>query len=103
MTERDDATAEKTSEGERRQAQRFDAVVPLQVDGVPAKLTDLSATGVGFLAKEPIEPGRSVEIGVNHLPDERHPQPCNAEVVRVEQTDDGFAVGARLSQPAAKP
>ena len=102
MTQRDEEMAAKT-DGERRQAQRFDAVVPLQVDGVPAKLTDLSATGVGFVAKEPLEPGASVEIGVRHLPDEKHPKPCNAEVVRVEPADNGFAVGARLSKPAAKP
>ena len=99
MTERDDGVAANAS-GERRQAPRFDAVVPLEVDGVPAKLTDLSATGVGFLAREPLEPGSEVEIGVRHLPDEKHPEPSKAEVVRVEPTDDGFAVGARLAKPA---
>lgn len=87
-------------QGERRGAPRFETALPVQVGNVRAKLTDLSATGVGFVAPEPLEPGTQVEIGVHHLPDEHHPPPSTAEVVRVRPTDGGFAIGARLAQPA---
>lgn len=86
--------------GERRGAPRFETALPVQVGSVKARLTDLSATGIGFVAPEPLEPGMQVEIGVRHLPDERHPPPSTAEVVRVQPTDGGFAIGARLAQPA---
>ena len=85
--------------GERRQAQRFGAALPLAVAGVKAEMTDLSATGVGFLADQPLTPGSTVAIGVRHLPDESHPPPCTAEVVRVTPADDGFTIGARLDKP----
>ena len=94
MSERD--TPQQPEPDERRLAPRFGAKLPLDVDGVKAKLTDLSATGVGFVSEQAIEPGSSVEIGIRHLPDDKHPPPLNAEVVRVTPAGEGFAVGARL-------
>jgi hypothetical protein len=85
---------------ERRHAKRYGSAMPLHVDGAKAQLTDLSATGVGFVTEEPLEPGNNVSIGIRHLPDDSHPAACNAEVVRVDESEDGsFAVGAKLAKP----
>jgi hypothetical protein len=100
MNDREPDIDQATSE--RRQAKRFGSAMPLYVDGVKAQLTDLSATGVGFVSEEPFEPGHNVQIGVRHLPDDRHPRPCEAEVVRVTRGERGFRVGARLAQPVAQ-
>jgi hypothetical protein len=84
---------------ERRQARRFAAALPLDVSGIKAELLDFSTTGVRFVAEQPLHPGSTVAIGVRHLPDDAHPPPCKAEVVRVASFAGGFTVGAKLAPP----
>jgi hypothetical protein len=93
-----DDSRETSSHPDRREARRFDTRLPVDVDGRKARLTDLSQTGVGFVTDEPPPTGSTVKIGVRHLPDDRHPAPSEAEVVRVNEEPDGsFNVGARLN------
>ena len=80
---------------DRRPAHRFSARMPLDVSGAKAKLTDMTDTGVAFVTAEPFEPGMRVEISVRHLPDDRHPAPAHAQVVRVEMQDGLYEVDAR--------
>lgn len=88
------------SHPDRRDAQRLPSGLPIYVDGRQARLTDLSTEGVGFETREPPLPGERVQVGVRHLPDDAHPAPCEAEVVRVEAGAEGvFTVGARLRKP----
>jgi hypothetical protein len=83
---------------DKRRAPRFSArQFPLDVSGAKARLTDLSDTGVGFVTDQALAPGAQVEVSVRHLPDDRHPAPLAAEVVRVERDAQGrYAVGAKI-------
>jgi hypothetical protein len=82
---------------ERRQAERFDAAMPLTVDGRQGTTQDLSATGLSFLAERPYEIGSRVDVVIEYLLDGHHyPLRCEAEVVRSDAAEGGFRVGARL-------
>ena len=86
------------AQGERRGAERFDAAMPVSVNGDPATTRDLSASGLSFLAERTYEPGTLVDVVIEYLLDGHHyPLRCQAEVVRVEPTADGFRIGARLA------
>lgn len=87
---------------ERRQAERFEAAMPVNVDGVPGTTQDLSTTGLSFRSDRAYEPGARVEVVIEYLLDgHQYPLRCEAEVVRSIPEDDGFTIGARLvPQPA---
>lgn len=98
---------------ERREAERFEAAMPVSVDGRAAVTGDLSSTGLSFLADRPYTPGAHIEVVIEYLLDgHQYPLRCDAEVMRVEAVQGGWRVGARLapqsqladvSVPAAEP
>lgn len=83
--------------GERRQAERFAAAMPVTVDGQQGTTEDLSTTGLAFHADHAYEPGSQVEVVIEYLLDGHHyPLRCQAEVVRSVPDGEGWRVGARL-------
>ncbi|MBI5276127.1 MAG: PilZ domain-containing protein [Burkholderiales bacterium] len=91
------------SKQDKRRAPRYSSRFSLDVSGAKAKLTDLSETGVGFVTEQPLAPGANVQVSVRHLPDDKHPEPMAAEVVRVERDAQGrYAVGARLGKGSTR-
>lgn len=94
----------RRGEDERRQAERFSAAMPVRIDGREATTQDLSATGLSFVSDRPHVPGARVEVVIEYLLDGHHyPLRCEAEVVRVERTEGGFLVGARLTPHSQLP
>jgi hypothetical protein len=92
---------------ERRQAERFGAAMPVNVDGQPGTTKDLSAGGLSFLSERPYDAGARIQVIIEYLLDgHQYPLRCEAEVIRSEAVEGGFRVGARLlprPQPAAVP
>jgi len=85
------------SGGERRQAQRFAAAMPVTVDGREGTTQDLSTTGLAFHSEQSYEPGTLVDVVIEYLLDGHHfPLRCKAEVVRSEADGQRWRVGARL-------
>jgi hypothetical protein len=85
------------SGGERREAERFAAAMPLIVDGFEWTTHDLSTTGLSFRSVHEYAPGTHVEVVIEYLLDgHQYPLHCRAEVVRSEAEGDGWRVGARL-------
>jgi hypothetical protein len=83
---------------ERRQAERFEAAMPVSVDGRAAVTGDLSSTGLSFLSDRSYAPGARVEVVIEYLLDgHQYPLRCEAEVVRVEAVEGGWRIGARLA------
>ncbi|MDB5751262.1 MAG: hypothetical protein JWP65_1683 [Ramlibacter sp.] len=83
---------------ERRGAERIPAQMPICVEGSEGVTSDLSATGVSFLADKPYEIGATVEMVIEYLLDgHQYPLHCQAEVVRVRPAPGGYAIGARLT------
>jgi hypothetical protein len=83
--------------GERRQAERFAAAMPVSVDGREGVTQDLSTTGLAFHSQRPYEAGTLVDVVIEYLLDGHHfPLRCKAEVVRSEADGDGWRIGARL-------
>jgi hypothetical protein len=86
----------KTRE-DRRHAQRFNAAMPMRVDGQPGTTQDLSTSGLSFRAKRAYAPGTLLDVVIEYLLDgERYPLECQAEVVRCVHYASGFTIGARL-------
>lgn len=82
---------------DRRYAERFEAALPMRVDGQPGTTRDLSASGLSFHAKRPYAPGALLDVVIEYLLDgERYPLQCQAEVVRSVPHDHGYTIGARL-------
>jgi len=85
------------SGGDRRQAERFAAAMPVTVDGQQGTTQDLSTSGLAFHADRHYAPGAQVEVVIEYLLDGHHyPLRCLAEVVRSEPDGDGWSIGARL-------
>lgn len=85
------------SGGERRQAQRFVAAMPLSVDGREGTTHDLSTTGLSFQSGQAYAPGTQVEVVIEYLLDgHQYPLRCLAEVVRSDRHEEGWRIGARL-------
>lgn len=83
--------------GDRRQAERFGAAMPVSVDGAPGTTHDLSASGLCFLSERSFETGAHIEVVIEYLLDgHQYPLRCEAEVVRSEAAEGGFRVSARL-------
>lgn len=83
---------------ERRQAERFEAAMPVSVDGRDAVTGDLSSTGLSFFSDHAYTPGTHIEVVIEYLLDgHQYPLRCDAEVVRVDAVQDGWRVGARLA------
>lgn len=86
----------KTRE-DRRYAERFEAAMPIRVDGQPGTTRDLSASGLSFHAKRPYAPGALLDVVIEYLLEgERYPLQCQAQVVRSVPDATGFTIGARL-------
>ncbi|MBK6006570.1 PilZ domain-containing protein [Ramlibacter ginsenosidimutans] len=86
----------KTRE-DRRYAERFEAAMPIRVDGQPGTTRDLSASGLSFHAKRPYAPGALLDVVIEYLLEgERYPLQCQAQVVRSVPDSTGFTIGARL-------
>jgi hypothetical protein len=85
-------------ERERRAAERIRAEMPISIAGREGITSDLSASGLSFLADQPYEVGACVEVVIEYLLDGHHyPLHCQAEVVRVWPAPGGYAIGARLA------
>ena len=83
--------------GERREAERFGAAMPVSVDGEQATTRDLSASGLSFLSEHAYQAGARVKVVIEYLLDgHQYPLRCEAEVVRSDPAEGGFRVGARL-------
>ena len=83
---------------ERRAAERILAEMPISVAGREGVTSDLSATGLSFLADQPYDIGATVEVVIEYLLDgHQYPLHCQAEVVQVRPAPGGYAVGARLT------
>jgi hypothetical protein len=83
--------------GDRRQAERFGAAMPVRVDGAPGTTEDLSASGLCFLSERAFEAGVRIEVVIEYLLDGHHyPLRCQAEVVRSETAGSRYRVGAKL-------
>jgi hypothetical protein len=86
------------SADERRQAERFNAAMPVSVDGQEGTTQDLSTTGLSFHAEHAYAAGTLVEVVIEYLLDgHRYPLRCQAEVVRSVPDGGGFTIGARLA------
>jgi hypothetical protein len=82
---------------ERRRAERFVAAMPVSVDGHEGTTQDLSSTGLSFIADRPYDLGARVEVVIEYLLDgHQYPLRCEAEVVRVHASGEGYTIGARL-------
>ena len=82
---------------DRRAAERFDAAMPVRVDGREGTTNDLSATGLSFESEQRYEPGECIEVVIEYLLDgHQYPLQCEAEVVRAEPSGTGWRIGARL-------
>lgn len=89
----------KTRE-DRRCAERFEAAMPMRVDGQPGTTRDLSTSGLSFHAKRPYAPGALLDVVIEYLLDgERYPLQCQAQVVRSVPDATGFIIGAQLLLP----
>lgn len=83
---------------DRRLAERFAAAMPVTIDGRPGTTEDLSTSGLSFVADHPYALGDRVEVVIEYLMDgHQYPLRCEAEVVRVQPSADGYRVGARLA------
>ena len=88
---------------DRRAAERFDAAMPVRVDGREGTTNDLSATGLSFESEQRYEPGERIEVVIEYLLDgHNYPLRCEAEVVRCQAHGARFLVGARLLSPVAE-
>jgi hypothetical protein len=77
--------------GERREAERFEAAMPVRVDGEAATTRDLSASGLSFLSERAYDPGARIEVVIEYLLDgQQYPLRCEAEVVRSVPAPGGF-------------
>lgn len=89
---------------ERRQAERFVAAMPVTVDGHPGTTRDLSSSGLSFDSDRPYMPGARIAVVIDYLLDgHSYPLRCEAEVVRLQPTKDGYTVGARLTPESRLP
>jgi hypothetical protein len=86
----------------QRGPERFGLGLPLVVDGVRVGvIRDLSANGIAFSSSKAIMTGTVLDLLLEH------PAPggdtvqlrAEATVVRWEQADDGYTIGARLTAP----
>lgn len=97
MDEPGPTTSTGSRSGERREAERFAAAMPVTVDGIEGTTHDLSTTGLSFRSASPYEPGAQVEVVVEYLLNgHNYPLRCRAEVVRSEADADAWRVAARL-------
>ena len=86
----------KTRE-DRRCADRFEAAMPMRVDGQPGTTRDLSIDGLSFRAKRPYALGAVLDVVVEYRLDSgTYPLQFQAEVVRSVPEGSGYIVGARL-------
>lgn len=86
---------------ERRRAERFVAAMPVSIEGEAGTTQDLSSGGLCFIADRPYEVGSRVDVVIEYLLDgHQYPLRCEVEVVRVEASEDGYTIGARLSAPS---
>jgi hypothetical protein len=82
---------------ERREAERFVASMPVSVDGHQGTTSDLSASGLSFVADRAYQPGAQIDVVIEYLLDgHQYPLRCQAEVMRVEPVAEGWRIGARL-------
>lgn len=82
---------------ERREAERFQAAMPVSVDGREGTTNDLSTSGLSFHAEHAYAPGTRVEVVIEYLLDgHQYPLRCEAEVMRSTPDATGYTVGARL-------
>jgi hypothetical protein len=85
------------SRRDRREAERFGATMPVNVDGAPATTRDISASGLSFVSDRSYDKGARVQVVIEYLLDgTQYPLRCEAEVVRSDPAEGGFRVGARL-------
>jgi len=90
---------------ERRRHQRIaisDVVLFRSVEGQPRKqflegrARDISRGGIFFTTTEPLDLGECIELAFRELNSPADTRAV-AEVVRVDQTPDGYGIGARFT------
>lgn len=86
---------------EQRATIRFDATMPVHIEGSAGSTQNISAQGVFFETELPQAPGELVSFVIEYrLYGRLHRLMCEGKVVRVEAQDDGrHGVAARLLAP----
>lgn len=85
---------------DQRSAVRFDAAMPVQIDGALGRTQNVSASGVYFETDVRQKVGSQVNFTVEFtLHGQRHRLLCEGEVVRVDEHDGRIGVAARLEEP----
>jgi hypothetical protein len=88
------------SEQDQRATVRFDASMPVHIDGRPGETHNISAHGVYFECDAQQRPGTLVNFTLEFtLYGQRHRMLCEGKVVRVEENGDRIGVAARLLSP----
>ena len=89
-----------TASGEQRGAVRVAAPLPVEIDGAPGRVRDISASGV-YVETEAIgDFGPIVGLTLTlHTDGEWRTVTCDARVVRVEVHGNRLGIAARLPAP----
>jgi hypothetical protein len=83
-----------------RIAERFDATMPVYIDGRESVTHDLSTHGLSFESDRPYAPGDRVQVTLDYLMDgHTYPLKWTAIVARCERQGDLFVVGASIVTP----
>ena len=87
-----------------RVAERFDAAVPLVVDGKAISTRNISDSGVYFETDLEQKIGSVVNLTLEfQLGGTRQRLECRAEVVRIDRINNRVGVAARLQEPLFSP
>ncbi|MEJ8838887.1 PilZ domain-containing protein [Ramlibacter sp. AN1133] len=90
----------RTAAPEQRAAVRFDASLPVAIQGASGETHNISAHGVYFETDLPQRVGELVNFSLEYtLHGRRHRLVCEGKVVRVDRQGDRLGVAARLVAP----
>ncbi|MBC5764179.1 PilZ domain-containing protein [Ramlibacter albus] len=85
---------------DKRIAERFEAGMPVKVEGRETVTHDLSTHGLSFESDRPYAPGDRVKVIIDFIMDgHSYPLHCDAIVARCLRHGEGFLVGASLKVP----
>jgi hypothetical protein len=85
---------------EQRAATRFDASLPVSIDGATGETHNISAHGVYFETDVQRRPGELVNFSLEYtLHGRRHRLLCEGKVVRVDRHGGRVGVATRLVAP----
>ena len=88
------------SDADQRAAVRFDAEMPVRIDGAHGRTYNISAHGIYFETDVPQQLGALVNFTVEfRLYGQKHHLLCEGKVVRVDENGPRIGVAARLLAP----